>query len=63
MNFSKRVKQTEWGIFFSRVVIVIVFIACLALIVAVGFYTAKGVQVIGDRGLKNVLERVWEGSE
>lgn len=65
MSFSKRAESFEkrWQrtYTFNWFVIVICSFLLLAFIIAFGFFTVKSYKAVEEQGLKNVIERVWEG--
>jgi hypothetical protein len=48
---------------FVWVIIFVAFIGSLAWYVFLGFVGVKTIEQVEQRGLKNVIERVWEGPQ
>lgn len=62
-NFDKEFNRTSKMIKVRFYFIMILIVITMMTIVAVGEKVVKVVKTVNEEGLKNVIERVWEGEE
>ena len=48
---------------FIWIAVVIKFIVAMAIITAIGFSVIYVVKEVSERGLKSIVEEIWEGSD
>ena len=63
MNFDKRVKRFERQYTFNWLFIWIVTAIIFVVLIWGGYTIVKVVKKVDEHGLKNVIERVWEGEK